>query len=137
MRVRRDLLLASGMAALLCALLLGAARALLVASPLPPDLLPPDAVVVRVQPQGGGRSLVIARLGPRQSRQDLYAYLTAQGWRLRRVNVLPEDEDQVYFRRSMEGHMLEVAIVAPAGRGRGAVTVAYSRCVRRLTCDWR
>jgi hypothetical protein len=135
--VRRDLLLASGMVALICALLLGAAWALLVASPLPRDLLPPDAVVARVQPQGGGRSLIVARLGPRQGRQDLYAHLTAQGWRLRRVNVLPEDEDQVYFRRSMGGHMLEVAIVAPAGRARGAVAIAYSRCVRRLTCGWR
>jgi hypothetical protein len=125
------------MAGLFCALLLGAAWALLVAPTLPPNLLPADAVVARVQPQGIGRSFVLARLGPRQGRQDLYAHLTAQGWRLRRVNVLPDDEDQIYFRRSMGGHLLEVAIVAPAGRGRGAVTVAYSRCLRRLTCGWR
>lgn len=135
--MRRDLLLASGVAALACALLLGAAWALLAASPLPPDLLPADAVVARVQPQGVGRSLVLARLGPRQGRQHLYAHLTAHGWRLRRVNMLPDDEGQVYFRRSMGDRLLEVAIVAPAGRGRGAVTVEYSRCLRHITCSWR
>jgi hypothetical protein len=135
--VRRDLMLASGMAGLFCALLLAAAWGLLVVPPLPRDLLPPDATVAQVRPQGLGRSLVLAQLGPRQGRHDLYAHLTAQGWRLRRVNVLPDDADQIYFRRSMGGYVLEVAIVAPAGQGRGLVAVAYSRCVRHISCSWR
>jgi hypothetical protein len=135
--VRRDLLLASGIAGLLCALLLGASWALLAVPPVPRDLLPADAVLAQVQSQGGGRSLVVARLGPRQGRQALYEHLTARGWRLRRVNVSPEDEDQIYFRRSVGGHLLEVAIVAQTGQGRSAVTISYSRCVRRLTCSWR
>lgn len=135
--VRRDLLLASTMAGLLCALLLAGAWGLLAAPPVPADLLPASATVTQVRRQGFGRSLVLAQLGPRQGRHDLYAHLTARGWRLRRVNQLPDDEDQVYFRRSMGGYMLEVAIVAPAGEGRGVVAVAYSRCVRRVSCSWR
>lgn len=135
--MRRDLLLVSAMAGLICAVLLGGSWALLMSSPVPPDLLPPDATLIQRQAQGGGRSLLLARLGPRQGRHDLYAHLTAHGWRMRRVNVLPDDQDQIYFRRSMGGYLLEVAIVTPTGQGRGAVAITYTRCVRRLTCSWR
>jgi hypothetical protein len=137
MAMRRDLLLASGLVGLICALLLGATWALLAAPPVPRDLLPADAALLQVQAQGGGRQLVTARLAPRQGLQTLFKHLTARGWRMRRVNALPDEPVQTYFRRSMAGYLLEVATVTRWGQGRGGVRIAYTRCVRHLTCSWR
>lgn len=135
--MRRDYLLPAGLAALLVALLLATSWGLLAAPSLPADLLPSEALVVRVEPLGNGRQRVTARLAPRQSVHDLYTHLVSKGWSMRRVNIMPEDEDQVYLRRSMAGYMLETVIVTRASRDRGLLTVTYARCVRRVNCGWR
>lgn len=135
--MRRRVLLIVGAVALLCGLVASAALALLVAPPVPPNLLPPDAVVAQVERAGAGQRRVFARLAQRGGLHDLHKHLTDNGWRLRRVNVLPEDDGQLYFRRSVGGYLLEVALVEPSGRGRGGVVVTYRRCVRHVTCAWR
>lgn len=131
--MRRSLPLAAALAGLLCALLLGAAAAALAAPPAPADLVPPDAALAHVERMGGGRTLVVARLAPRRGLHALHSHLAAGGWRLRRVNALPEDEGQTYFRRSVGGYLLEVAIVTRAAGG-GPVSITYWRCVRHLSC---
>jgi hypothetical protein len=134
--MRRDLLPIAVLAALLCGLALAAAWALLAAPPVPARLLPADAVIAHTQPLAGGRRLVVARLAPRQGLHHLYRHFTEQGWRLGRANLLPEDDQQVYLRRSLGGYVLEVAVVAPAS-GRDGVAVTYLRCLRHVTCGRR
>lgn len=132
--MRRDQLLVAATVVLLCTLLLSAAAALLTRPPVPADLLPPGATLAHTAALGGERQLVVARLGPRQGLHDLYAHLSQRGWRLRRANRMPEDQDQVYVRRSLAGYLLEVAIVTRAAGSGGAVSITYWRCVRHLSC---
>jgi hypothetical protein len=134
--MRRDLLLGWALAALLASLVLGAVWGLLALPALPDDLLPAEATIAQVQSRGASQQ-VTARLAPRQGLQSIYKHLTQRGWNMRRVNLVPEDESRTYFRRSMGGYLLEVAIVERPGAQRDVVTIAYRRCLRHLTCAWR
>jgi len=134
--MRRDHLLIALLGATIVALLLAGAAALL-APAAPLDLLPPGATVVRVERRGFARALVIVQMPPRQNRHAVYRHMVNTGWRLRRVNVLPDDPDQNLFRRSFAGNLLEAATLQRDFRDSRTVTIHYFRCVRRLTCWWR
>jgi hypothetical protein len=134
--MRREIVLPAALAALLLALLLGAAWGLLAPTPAA-WLAPPGATIVRVDQLSLGRERVVMRLGERQNRYDVYEHLSAGGWRLRRLNVTRQDSDQIYFRHSVGGYMLEVALVVQVDDDHHMLTILYQRCLRRITCGIR
>lgn len=134
--MRRDYLLIAALGATLLALLLGGALAL--AGPAVPEgVLPPGAALLSVEGRGPGRVVLVARLAPRQTRHSVYRHLVGAGWRLRRVNVLPDDAAQELFRRGLRGHLFETVALTRDPRDQRTVTIVYYRCLRRVTCGWR
>lgn len=133
--MRRDYLLIAALAAALLALLAGGA-AVLAGPAVPDDLLPPGATLISVHGRGPGRVVLVAQVAPRQSRHNVYRHLVGAGWRLRRVNVPPEDAVQELFRRRLGGHLIEAVALTRDPRDRRVVTISYYRCLRRVTCGW-
>jgi hypothetical protein len=134
--MRREIVLPAALVVLLLALVLGGAWGLLAPSPAT-WLIPEGAAILRVEQLGMGRERIVVRMGERQNRYDIYAHLNAGGWRLRRLNSIREETDQVYFRNSLGGYLLEVALVVQADDDRHTLTILYQRCLRRLTCGIR
>jgi hypothetical protein len=134
--MRREIVLPAALVALLLTMLVGGAWGLLAPTPAT-WLAPAGATILRVEQLSMGRERVVMRLAERQNRYDVYEHLSAAGWRLRRSTGIRQETDQVYFRNSMGGYMLEVALVVQADEDRRTLTVLYQRCVRRLTCGIR
>lgn len=134
--MRRDYLMIAALGTLILAVAIGGVAALL-APPSPRLLLPAGATLLRVERQGLGRVVVVAHLQPRQNRYTVYQHLVSNGWRLRRVNVLPDDTAQNLFRRSLDGHVLEMVMLSRDQRDHATVTLVYYRCLLQVTCTWR
>jgi hypothetical protein len=133
--MRREIMLPTALAALLCAMLaVGIWGAL---TPLLAALLPPGAEIIEVQQVGGGRQRILVRLSDRQNRYDLYDHLIKSGWSRRRFGVIREDSDYIYTRSSLRGYVYEMALVVQADDARHTLTILYQRCLRRVTCGIR
>ncbi|NJN18305.1 MAG: hypothetical protein HC822_19630 [Oscillochloris sp.] len=104
---------------------------------MPPGLLPPGATLIKVERRGPGRLAATVVLAERQPANHVHQHFSAAGWRLRRVNVLPDESDQTYIRRSLRGYLFESTLVRRDEDNRRQVTLFYQRCVRRLSCGWR
>jgi hypothetical protein len=134
--MRREIVLPAALAALLLILAVSGTWWLLAPSSAT-WLVPPGATIVRVEQLSTGRERIAVRLADRQNRYDVYEHLNADGWRLRQSNGPRQESDQVYFRNSLGGYMLEVAMVVQADDDRHTLMILYQRCLRRVTCGIR
>jgi hypothetical protein len=134
--MRREIVLPTACAALLCAMLaVGVWFALTPVSLA--TLLPPGATIMRVEQVGGGRERIAVHLSDRQDRYDVDDHLIKSGWSRRRFGVIREDSDYIYTRSSLRGYVYEMALVVQVDDARHTLTILYQRCLRGVSCGMR